>query len=219
MELLSVQQARIVVRLPVEELTSGQLTEPQVTKALTERCEFLSYPQKVEDYLDSAKGLVFEMGRWDDLPITKLTVYPGGLAVDTNSSTQDSERILNEMLAWASDTLGIKYAPSMIEGKGYLSQVTFKSDRSLNLLNPKLEHFAKKITKSVSEGLGFIFPYETTAIVLGFDTTHVKPNSANFTVERKVDTPFSKDKYFSSAPTPTDEHLRLLEEFEAALTT
>jgi hypothetical protein len=206
--------------LPVEELAPfGHLYEPQITKALIERCGFLSYPQKVEDYLDSSKGLEFGMGKWDDLVISKLTIYPGGLAIDTNSSTRDSERILDEMLLWAKETLGIKYESSMFEGKGYLSQLTFKSNRSLNLLNPKLGHFAKTLTKSVSDEIKFTFQYETTAIILGFDTTHVKPNAATFTVERKIDTPFSENKFFSSAPVSTELHLHLLEEFETALTT
>jgi hypothetical protein len=56
-----------------------------------------------------------------------------------------------------------------------------------------------------------------TGIFFGYDTTHTKPYAPIFTIERRADVPFVENKYFSTAPLPTDEHLKVLEDFEAAL--
>jgi len=38
---------------------------------------------------------------------------------------------------------------------------------------------------------------------------------AGFTIQRRVDTPFGENKYFSEAPLPTEIHLDLLQQFES----
>jgi hypothetical protein len=38
---------------------------------------------------------------------------------------------------------------------------------------------------------------------------------AAFTIQRRGQTPFEENKYFSEAPLPTDIHINLLEQFEA----
>jgi hypothetical protein len=218
MKILSVLQARVVGIVPLEELNPhGALLGPESTKALVEKCGFMVYPQKIEDYLEPEKGLNYEIGLWDNLVIQALKIYPGGVTVDTNSSTKDSEKILFEMLDWAKETLGVNYEQGMITSKAYLSQLVVKCETSLNALNPKLAGIADKITKSVADSIGFKFPYEMNSVGFGFDTTHLRPNAGRFTIERRADTPFSENKYFASAPLPTHEHISLLEEFEAAL--
>jgi len=218
MKLSSILQARVVALLPLEDLNPhGELIAPNATKALLDKCGFLVYPQKIEDYIQPEKGIKYEVGAWDGLVIQQLLLFAGGIALDTNTSTRDSEKILTEMLAWAKDALNINYEPGMIKSKSLLSQVTFTCETPLNALNPVLASIADKITTSVASDIGFVFPYEANSISFGFDTAHIKQNAGRFTIERRADIPYSENKYFSSAPIHTDEHLALLEEFEAAL--
>jgi hypothetical protein len=218
MKLLSVLQARVVALLPLEELNPhGELIAPNATKLLIDKCGFLVYPQRVEDYLEPDKGIKYEVGAWDGQVIQQLLLFPSGIALDTNTSTSDSEKILTEMLVWAKEALKINYEPSMIKSKAYLSQVTFTCEKPLNALNPVLANIADKITKSVAGSIGFMFHYEANSIGFGYDTAHVKSNASRFVIERRADTSYSENKYFSSAPLPTDEHLSLLNEYEAAL--
>jgi hypothetical protein len=42
-----------------------------------------------------------------------------------------------------------------------------------------------------------------------------KPLHAPFTIQRRAETAFAENKYFSEAPLPTNEHVALLETFEA----
>ena len=51
--------------------------------------------------------------------------------------------------------------------------------------------------------------------MFGYDPLTVKAGPSPFTIERRADTLFSESKYFSSAPLPTDEHISMLEAFEA----
>jgi hypothetical protein len=218
MQILSVQQARVVALLPLEEL--GPLTNLDLiglTKALVERYGFIGYPQRPEDFSGKAQLIEYETGKLNEIGIAKLQIYGGGFVVDTLTSTDDSEKVLDDLLNWAKETYGFKYEPGMIFRKGYISQVVFRSERPLTALNPKLAAFGERLTKSVAKTFKDTFVYEPIHIEFGFDTTNLKSNAGNFVVARRVETPFAENKYFSSAPLPTIEHLQLLEEFEAAL--
>jgi hypothetical protein len=217
MRLSAILLARFIAFLPVEDLTPrGDILGIPESKKHVERYGFLKYPDKIEEFLDE-KGITFELGKWGDVVITKLSVLPGGFALDTRSSTDDSERILSDILVWSKEALGFTYDPSMITHKMYVSQVTFTSGIPLSALNPRLDSFATRLTRSVSSALGHEFSYEASGLTFGYDTMHTKPNAPFFIVERRENVPYSDNKYFSSAPLSTSEHLALLEEFEAAL--
>jgi hypothetical protein len=217
MQLSAITLARFIAYLPIEELTPrSDILGISEIKGLVERYGFLKYPKEVEEFLDD-KGITLELGQWDGVVITKFVVLSGGFALDTRSSTEDSERILRDMLLWSKEALGFHYDPRMVTHRMHVSQVTFTSDVPLNTLNPKLESFAKRVSRSVSNAIGHEFTFEANGLLFGYDTTHTKPNVPIFTIERRVDTPYSDNKYFSSAPIPTTEHLALLEDFEAAL--
>jgi len=211
--------ARCAIRILLEELSpKGHLLGPEITAALTEKCEFISYP-KGDDYIKAVEnGLQYELGHWNDIKILRFGIYPGVIAVDTGSSTDDSQKVLTEILEWSKETLGVAYQPSMMKNPGYLSQITFRTDVPLIRLNPKLEQIAARISESVSRRSDFEFSYSFAGLVLNYDTTNIKQSAAPFTLERRVDTPYSENVYYSQAALSTSEHLSILEECEAALT-
>ena len=218
MKLLSVLQARTVAFLEVDELFSRQhILDPEVTPTIVERYGFLRAPEKVDDYLDGQKGIQFSFGRWEGTVINQLVLYTHGIAVETGTSTDISERILYDVLNWGASALKLNYHPDMIKRKAYVSGLMFSTDVPLNALHPKLRGIGERLSGSVESSLGHAFPYEVTSISFGYDTTHMKPSAPIFTIERRADVPFSENKHFSTAPLPTNEHLKLLEDFEAAL--
>ena len=218
MKLLSILQARTVAYLEVEDLfTRHHMLGPEFTPKIAERYGFLKKPEKLEDFLDDQKGIQFAFGRWDGTVINQLALYAQGVAVETAASTDISERILYDVLSWGAHTLNINYHQDMIKRKAYVSGLLFSTDVSLNALHPKLRGIGERLSSSVADSLGHVFPYEVTGIFFGYDTTHTKPNAPIFTIERRADVPFTEDKYFSTAPLPTEEHLKLLGDFEAAL--
>jgi hypothetical protein len=54
-------------------------------------------------------------------------------------------------------------------------------------------------------------------IMVDYDQLERKHALGRFSIQRRDNTPFSENKYFSDAPLPTDVHIRLLEEFETAI--
>jgi hypothetical protein len=218
MKLLSILQARTVAYLEVDELfTRHHILGPEFTPNITERYGFLKVPEKLEDFLDEQKGIQFAFGRWEETVINQLALYAHGIAVETAASTDISEKILYDVLSWGANTLNFNYHRDMIKRKAYVSGLLFSTDVSLNALHPKLKGIGEKLSSSVADSLGHVFPYEVTSLFFGYDTTHTKPNAPVFTIERRADVPFAENKYFSTAPLPTDEHLKLLKDFEAAL--
>ena len=218
MKLLSVLQSRVVAFLEADELfTRHHMLGPEVTPNIVERYGFLKSPDQLEDFLDEQKGIQFAFGRWKGTVIKQLAFYTHGIAVETASSTDLSDEILSDVLSWRAHTLNLKYHPDMVKRKAYVSGLLFSTDVSLNALHPKLRGLGERLSDSVKNSLGHVFPYEVTGIFFGYDTAHTKPNAPIFTIERRADVPFSENRYFSTAPMPTDEHLELLKDFEAAL--
>jgi hypothetical protein len=214
MEILAVRVARLIVYFPTDELNPyGRALIPDVTTALVERYGFISYPQKAEDF-DWQKGIIYELGRWNDLSIDRLGLYTTGILVDTSASTSASEAILLDALSWAAESFGLTYKPEMMNNKVYVSELIVKCETSLN---PALESLANKLSKSVSKMVNQTVSYEPATIALNFDLLLSKPPLAPFRLEKLADVPFSENKYHAIAPVPTEEHIQLLEEFEAAL--
>lgn len=80
-----------------------------------------------------------------------------------------------------------------------------------------MQGFSERLTKSVGRTFKDTFKYEPVSIQFGFDTANTKENVSNFVIERRVETPFFENKYFTSAPLPTKEHIELVKDFEAML--
>ena len=120
---------------------------------------------------------------------------------------------------WGARELGFAYKPDSIKRKAYVSQVTFFSDVNFGKLHPALMKLSDRLTTRVPQFLGQPIKFDITGIVIGVDPLSVKAPPVPFTIERRLDTPFSENKYFSSAPLPTSEHVRLLETLEADIKT
>ena len=59
--------------------------------------------------------------------------------------------------------------------------------------------------------------YEPTGIILNLDQSTTKLAPVFFTLERRAEVPFTDNKYFSSAPLSTQDHIGILQEVEKAL--
>lgn len=216
MELSAILLARGVAFLQTEDLNPrNRVSSLAFSKAFTEHYKFSKSPQTLEDF-DSLKGIEFLSGKLNETNIERLTIFSGAIVVDTKSSTDDSDNVLQDALRWAADLVGLS-SPVRVVRKSYVSQLSFYSTLRLPALHPVLQRVVGQITESVSKNLGQPLPYELVSINFNFDQLLTKFAPGPFTIERRQDVPFSENKYFSTAPLPTNEHLSLLEEFEAAL--
>jgi len=157
------------------------------------------------------------MGKIGDKTVDKVVIYPQGIALDTTSSTQDSEAILEDALTWASKELKLVYRREMIKRKTYVSQFTFYSNIAILHVNPILKNLSEKIGALVSENLKLKSVFEPTAVLLGMDPECQRVPTWTFSIERRQGIAFAESKYFSAAPLPTDIHIALVEVFEKGM--
>jgi hypothetical protein len=217
MELLAVRLARILAFVSTEELNPrGLYVLPSLAQGLVERYGFLNYPQKNEDY-DEQKGIKFEDGRWHNIAIDRVAIFSNGVAVDTRSSTDDSEKILNEAMAWAVDSFGLAYKPEMVTRRIFVSELVFSTKVSLNGLNPALKGLGDRIAKVILDTFGQKSASEVGGLAFTYDIQNAKIPIAPLRIERLEDTPFEENKFYSIAPLRTNQHIEFLNDFEAAL--
>jgi len=217
MKLSAVTLARYIAFIEIWDLNPrGAVRFLDLVQGLVQKCGFAKYPQKYEE-LDVAKGFILEGGKLGEIKNLQLHVFAYGLAVDTLSSTADSEAALDKLLWWAFETFKIHYNADMIKRKAYLSQLSFYSDFDLNMVNEAVKSVSEILTKRVNEIFGMPLAYALAGTTWMYDATSIKNGPSPFTIERRADTPFTENKYFSQAPLPTEEHIKLLEDFELAI--
>ena len=59
--------------------------------------------------------------------------------------------------------------------------------------------------------------FEPSLVAVDADLSQIKLNPSPFTIERRLDTPFFENTYFSVAPVRTADHFELIQQFEAEL--
>jgi hypothetical protein len=212
MRLAAIHLARAMALVePIDLNPTGKAFYPDLVKALVLRYGFLKFPQKPEEF-DEVKGVVFSTGKFEDTSIEQLIIYTYGLLVDTRVSTQESRRVLEEAMEWASKALGLKY--SEIRRWQYASQVTFYSEIDLTSVHPAMQRLADSVSRNVAEITAERLKYELTAFAIDYDSLTRKHPMGRFSIQRRENTPFSEHKYFSDAPLPTEVHLMLVQQFE-----
>jgi hypothetical protein len=214
MQLSGVTLARVLAFVELTDLNPrGTVYYPDLVRALVEKLRFVTFPQKIEDF-DEQKGVEFLGGTWAGITVEKVTLYNNGILLDTRSSTNDSEKILSEVLEWVTDQFKLNYRAEMIHRKAYVSNFTFYSD--LPLLSPTmaLTKLSRELSKEVEATRGEKFDFQPIRIDIDFDRSVAQIPMAPLTIQRRSTIPFSENKYFSEAPLSTQTHIELVERYE-----
>jgi hypothetical protein len=217
MELAAIHLARALAWVePIDLNPKARVFYPELAEALMARYKFQKGPQKIEDF-DEVKGVTFTAGKFGDTVIEQFIIYTYGLVLDTRTSTKESKRLIEEAMQWGSKEFGLVFKPTMVKRWQYVSQVTFYSDAALVGASVAFQKLAAGVEKGVAEILDENLGYELTTIMIDYDQLKRKHPLGRFSIQRRENTPFSDNKYFSDAPLPTELHLKLLEQFEAEL--
>jgi hypothetical protein len=218
MQLLSVGRAQSVWLFDANDLNPrGRYIFPDLIEWLKEEGQFEVFPKSPDD-LDETKGLAFKRGSFplgnEDLTV-ELTLYNDGVIANTYSSTKATDIFIENTLTNAAQEFDLKYGTDLIRSKTHLSEIVVRMEKELGVLNPKLSDFAKRISEAY--GHSWANPFEVGGISFWSDTSLSALKAAPFALERKVNVAFSEHRYFSRAPLHTDDHFKLLEEFEQIL--
>ncbi len=214
MRLVAVVKARSLAMIELDSLGfGGHIRLADCVTPIVGRYDFLRYPNEPKDF-DIDKGIRFEQGKSGNLLIDALVVYEQAILIDTLSSTDDSKRLVGEMLEWGNSELGLTFSPENIRRWGHISHLIFETDIPLlPRLSPPLQRLAEKtsvITNQIFDGL----PYELSQVYVGHDPMVRKNAIASFMIQHRVNTRFEENHYFSEAPLPTHLHIQFLEELE-----
>jgi hypothetical protein len=216
MKLAAIHLSKVTALVEVADLVrDGKVFVPDLIKAITTRFEFRKFPDDPASF-GQPGGLVFEIGKWDGLPIYKLTLFNDGIVLETSATTEETEKALYEILKWGTE-LGLVFDERMISRLLVVSSLAVYLDINLDDLHPVLKRLAAITSERQSERMTIPLAYRTSGIAIGASTLTSKFPTAAFTIERRLDVPDSTNKYFSSAPLHTAEHLNALEEFEIGL--
>ena len=217
MKLLSVNLARSLWFCPVDELNPRGKSLYHIIPYLIDKYKFKVFPSGKE-VPDETKGIKFENGEFltstNELISINLTIYTVGLVADSRHSTDESDAFLTNMLINLSSEFSFPHFELIIRRIGYVSQLHISTDKSMELINPKLKKISEYLSNNV-KGFGETI-FELGGISFWPDQTKINKPFA-FTFERVLNVAFSENRYYSAAPLQTDKHLNLLDMLEITL--
>jgi len=218
-KILSVVAARSIWLINLNELNpKGLKLYPSAITALRDKYQFLVYTTKVED-ADPGKGIKFQGGSFstnDGEINTDLTIYNDGFVCTNQSSTIHTDAFLEDVLTWSSEKLGLTYDPKMIRKRSYLSELTVQTSRHFSEVSDKIKQFSQKLSSQVSSTQGEGIDLELAGLTFSNDLSSGVRYFFRF--ERKENASFSEERYYSTAPVGTEDHIELLNEFEGIFT-
>jgi len=220
MRVLNVIAARATWLFEIADLNpKGKSIFPEIIDWLKETYDFDKAPESATDLTEN-KGLLFKEGafqaREEMFVSVELTVFNDGLVANSSSSTDDTEKFLENVVTSAVTEFSLTFDPSMIRRKLYLSELNVRLEQPLGNLNPRLTEFAKKLS-SLCTGVASE-PFEVGGLSLWSDVTNAVYKVPPFTIERRLNAPFNENRFYSKAPLRTDEHVEMLKELEEILT-
>lgn len=227
MKVISNLQGKAVALINIDEVLPEQgLHVPDAIPLVVQRYGFVKAPS-LSDPLQKARddGFKFEIGKVTvsglEHAIQDFVLWPDGLVV-TAFTTPGAEAFLDDFLTWGKQALGFRVALTEVTKRLYVSQIVVEFDYSPASKLRSLMPVSNVFHEALQKAYGHDFP-PTEIVTMRFDYDHaVAPhafrNLAQFVIERRENHRFTEGNvFFSQAPLPTEDHIRLLEEFERTL--
>jgi hypothetical protein len=194
----------------------GKSVFPEILEWLKDRYDFKVAPETVEG-IEAKEGLQFKKGayqaREEVFVDVELSVFNDGFVAKSSSSTEDTDRFLDDVISSAVVDFNLTFDPGMIRRKLYLSELNIKLQQPIPNINRKLSAFASKLTKDS----GSTNPFEAGGLSFWTDVTNSVYKTPPFTIERRLNAPFNENRFYTKAPLQTTQHIEMLAEFEEIL--
>jgi hypothetical protein len=166
-------------------------------------------------------GVVFRNGTLTSpsgkIAIQTLTLFDTGIQVDA-VTTEYADEILNDVYRWALQAFSLR-EPHRPPKKITWSQVVVEFDRPLGNAFSAMS----SIVEAMGSALGGLYDQagraDVTRLSFGFDRTKLPANPlhSDLVIERRVNHPFSEERYFCTAPLHTKRLLAVLEQIENSI--
>lgn len=215
MKFSAIELSRVLAFVDLNDLTPyGSISLAKIAPRLVEKLEFSLFPKTIDQF-DESKGIVFADGIWSDIPVEKMTIYSNGIMMDTRKGTDTSLRVMHEIFDWAVVEFGLVVPEYGLQKIRFLNRFTFFSEAIVSLGGSPVNRMAQSLSQHVAEITGQSRRYETIRIDLDFDRSEQQVPIAPLTIQRRINSSFDLNKFYTEAPLPTDVHIALIEQLEA----
>jgi hypothetical protein len=212
MELISIDRSSLVI-LKAPTRKSGQIHTPTLIQALQDQFSFAVVPETVEELFSP---LEFIQGVHDGFTIAKLGIYNDGIAIVSQSRTEQMDSFAEFLEKWAEEKFEVSLLKVHKADTFYQSTVTVACTKDLLAPIKGLSKIQKSLSKKLLATSDLDVSFATFGLSLSVDEAKM-PGSKPvvFRVERKINVEFERGFYVSTAPLTTTGHLELLAELEA----
>jgi hypothetical protein len=211
-ELIGIESSKITALFLVSR-PEGQPYLPATLHALVERYSFAKHPTKIDELMEDRVSFghgVFEKNRID-----QLDIYPDGVLIQSKCSTDVLDAFLNDVIMWSESALGLKRIETARINRSYESQLFVRSESSILTWLSGLSKISALIGQYLKESTNMVAEFEAFGFSIATDTTRIPSlRPINFRIERKIDIPFERNIFISSAPLTTANHQHVLQALE-----
>lgn len=195
---------------------AGQIYIPNALADFQQRYSFIEVPE-TSSYLNPDKGIKFKYGKFEDISIAEISLFPDGIVAHSSAPVEVIERFVDDVVRWTEDALQAEEISSLPSVKLFDSHVIVQSAIEFGPTLQKIEGLGRKISNLLDRYGIATKPYTIGGIGLYNDVPDGGMyKTSKFTFERREDQPFSRNLYFSTAPLRTGDHLELLAVLEKA---
>jgi hypothetical protein len=212
MEFISTETGQSLQLFVMDEILPrrGGLFLPDLIAEIMSRYRFVTAPTSVEP----GQPLKFQTGVWHDgdltIQVVSLEIYNDGIIINSRN-TEDSDVVMDDFLSWLSRNHGLREPITRIPRK-YQSRIVVSISGGLDKFMPRFQ----SMSRIASEAFGTDDGLHLIRLSIGPNPPGQLPYQTTWQIEPRIGQPFVPDRFFSSAPLPTEAHIQLLAELEAA---
>jgi hypothetical protein len=185
----------------------------EIVRAIQSRYGFLEAPSKLVDY-NPQTGMTFLMGKFEGRFIRRFQIYTNGLLCEAETSTDISDRFLDDLIGWLERNFEQR---GREKARAYVSQFEVRTEINLGRTFAALDPIGTALAKAVSTYSAEVPKFEISGVRMHYSPRGDEAMPTQFIFERRAESPFSENLYFSSAPLCTLDHENLLREIECVL--
>jgi hypothetical protein len=212
MELIGFENTQLT-ELFLASRPEGQLFLPPAVAALVERYKFSTFPIKLEEL--TGDRVSFRHGLFNGSAIDVFDIFRDGIIVSSKSPSDLLDGFVKDVCAWMEAGVSLHRVETHPINRNYESHLIIKSQAPLLKALDALAETTNMVGHALKSANGLEVKFRPSGFSFSADHTHIaglKPTP--FRVERKVGVPFEANYYYSSAPLPTQSHLKILEKLE-----
>ncbi|MEI7668533.1 MAG: hypothetical protein WCJ33_00420 [Pseudomonadota bacterium] len=218
MKIISHELGKVLRLFVADEIHPAQgINLPDLINGIAQRYNFL--PPDLSS--DNKGGREFKYGKininGDLINISSLTIYSEAVAVNIGD-TSKSLIVINDLFDWLQSEF--KFRKPVTQPKDfYESHLVVEFDSDLDNFIKPFAKISKLLSTLINETYDISVKVDFSGFAISADSTllpsYLTPIfNNNFTINRRIGIAFSQNRYYCTAPFPTDKHIKLLENVE-----